>query len=158
MYKFLRVMGPNDPFLIGFGPPNFPGAKSGWLGAFWRKTSILTFFGLDREISAHQCWPSTRVVYQFLAQKGQNDPFLIGFGPQNFPGAKSGWLGTFFEKSAKIVILAVFGSKVPPKVVIFWVQLGSVKPLRGKIWVRLLSENLRRHFSDHFWWVTFFVF
>ena len=90
MYKFWSVMGTNDPFLIGFGPPNFRGAKSGWFGAFSGEMSIFSNFGLDQEIWADQCTVSIGAMYKFWSVMGPNDPFLIGFGPPNFPGAKSG--------------------------------------------------------------------
>ena len=113
MYKFLRVLGPNDLFLLGFGPPNFPGAKSGWFGAFLGKRSILTIFPLDREISAHQCWPSKGVMYKSWSVKGQNGPFPMVFGLPNFPGAKSGWFGAFLRKWSIFAFFANFTLRVP---------------------------------------------
>ena len=46
MYKFYSLGGQNYAFRLGFGPPKFPGTKSGWFGAFFEKRSILVIFDL----------------------------------------------------------------------------------------------------------------
>ena len=76
------------------------------MGYFFQKWSILTIFGLDREISANQCWRYKGAMYNFFSLGGQHKVLRVGFGPQKFSGAKSRWFGAFFEKWS---IFTIFG-------------------------------------------------